>query len=40
MGALATEVTVVNLDQVLRELWKSSDLPEGYRPEITGEPRV
>ncbi|MFI9360042.1 Uma2 family endonuclease [Kitasatospora sp. NPDC053057] len=37
MSALATEVTVVNLDQVLWEVWKSSDLPEGYRLEIIEE---
>ncbi|MFF9642860.1 Uma2 family endonuclease [Kitasatospora aureofaciens] len=34
MSALATEVTDVNLDQGLWEIWKSMDVPEGFHVEI------
>ncbi|MFH8379897.1 Uma2 family endonuclease [Kitasatospora sp. NPDC018058] len=34
MSALVSEVTVVNLDQVLWQAWKSMDVPEGFRAEI------
>ncbi|MFI8458813.1 hypothetical protein [Kitasatospora sp. NPDC085464] len=37
MSARVAEGTVVSLDQVLWEMWKSSDLPEGYRVEIIEE---
>jgi Uma2 family endonuclease len=34
MSALAAEETDVNLDQALWEMWKSMDVPEGFRVEI------
>ncbi|MFB7911443.1 Uma2 family endonuclease [Kitasatospora sp. NPDC056076] len=37
MSALVAEVTVVDRDQVLWEMWKSSDEFEGYRVEILDE---
>ncbi|MEU9043164.1 MULTISPECIES: Uma2 family endonuclease [unclassified Kitasatospora] len=37
MSALVAEGTIVNLDQVLWDMWKSSDVPEGYRVEIIEE---
>ncbi|MFG2845680.1 Uma2 family endonuclease [Kitasatospora sp. NPDC048296] len=34
MSALVAEATVVNLDQVLWQAWKSMDAPEGFHAEI------
>ncbi|MDH6119549.1 hypothetical protein ABH930_004306 [Kitasatospora sp. GAS204A] len=34
MTALATEVITMDLDQALWQLWKSMDVPEGFRAEI------
>ncbi|MFG2909511.1 Uma2 family endonuclease [Kitasatospora sp. NPDC048286] len=37
MSAVAVEETGVDLDQALWEMWKSADVPEGYRLEIIEE---
>ncbi|MER7579797.1 Uma2 family endonuclease [Kitasatospora sp. NPDC097691] len=34
MSALVAEETVVNLDQLLWQAWKSMDVPDGFRAEI------
>ncbi|WP_416876038.1 hypothetical protein [Kitasatospora sp. SC0581] len=34
MSAVAVEETGVDLDQALWEMWKSMDVPQGYRVEI------
>ncbi|WP_316522067.1 Uma2 family endonuclease [Kitasatospora brasiliensis] len=34
MSALVAEGTIVNLDQLLWQAWKSMDVPEGFRAEI------